>query len=205
MTALKLLVASYILISAWSGSAWSGSTIVIVRHAEKPDLGLGQLTCQGLNRSLALAPVLLARYGKPIAIYAPDPAVLKKDQGIPYAYVRPLATIEPLAIRSGLPVHVEYGMTQVNELATTLLAAPPGTQIVAWEHHWAEALARRLLAQLNAAPDAVPRWGDSDFDGIYVIRIEQGPDGLRHPVFSHEQEGLDGLPEACPEIPANLH
>ena len=72
-------------------------TIVIVRHGEKPAQGLGQLSCQGLNRALALPRVLLSRYGDPVAIYAPNPAVQKLDKGVPYAYVRPLATIERLA------------------------------------------------------------------------------------------------------------
>ena len=31
-------------------------TIVFFRHAEKPSGGYGQLTCQGLNRALALLP-----------------------------------------------------------------------------------------------------------------------------------------------------
>jgi len=33
-------------------------TIVFFRHGEKPSAGLGQLTCQGLNRALALPDVL---------------------------------------------------------------------------------------------------------------------------------------------------
>src|ERR1700727_2627529 len=31
----------------------AATTIVLVRHAEKPEDGLGQLNCQGLNRALA--------------------------------------------------------------------------------------------------------------------------------------------------------
>jgi hypothetical protein len=41
---------------AWSDDAVE--TIVLVRHGEKPDKGLGQLDCQGLNRALALPPVI---------------------------------------------------------------------------------------------------------------------------------------------------
>jgi hypothetical protein len=111
--------------------AGADTTIVIVRHGEKPAQGLGQLTCQGLNRSLALAPLLLSRYGKPVAIYAPNPALLKKDNGIPYAYVRPLATIEPLAIQAGLPVNIEWGMTDIEPLAAQILSSP-SEHVVAW-------------------------------------------------------------------------
>jgi hypothetical protein len=183
-----------------SSPVWPDSTIVILRHAEKPDLGLGQLTCQGLNRSLALPSVLLSRYGQPTAIYVPNPAILKKDKGVPYAYVRPLATIEPLAIRSGLPIQVEFGMTQVDSLAEMLLKAPHGTQVVAWEHHWGEALAKRLLVNLKGDPNEVPKWEDTDFDSVYVIHIRDDDHGHRTPTFIHEQEGLDGLPEACAEV-----
>ena len=42
--------------------------IVFLRHAEKPAAGLGQLSCQGLRRSLALPDVLLGRFGSPNAI-----------------------------------------------------------------------------------------------------------------------------------------
>lgn len=50
-------------------NALADSTIVILRHGEKPGRGLGQLSCQGLNRALALPPILLSRYGVPVAIY----------------------------------------------------------------------------------------------------------------------------------------
>lgn len=58
-------------------------TIVMVRHGKKPDLGLGQLTCQGLNRALALPAVIAKEFGKPAAIFAPSPAETKIDSGDP--------------------------------------------------------------------------------------------------------------------------
>src|SRR5580658_9345545 len=48
-------------------------TIICIRHGEKPADGIGNLDPQGLNRALALPAVLLARYGKPSYIFAPDP------------------------------------------------------------------------------------------------------------------------------------
>lgn len=178
--------------------AQADSTIVIVRHGEKPSLGLGQLTCQGLNRALALAPVLLSRYGTPSAIYAPNPAQLKKDHGVPYAYIRPLATIEPLAVRAGRPVNLQWGMTDVPALGDELLAAN-GTQVVAWEHHWGENLARYLMSRVGGDPRSVPEWEDGDFDSIYVVRISDAGNGSsKRASFSRESEGLNGLPEVCP-------
>ena len=182
-------------------AAQADTTVVIVRHGEKPTQGLGQLTCQGLNRSLALAPILLSRYGYPVAIYATNPAILKKDNGIPYAYVRPLATIEPFAIRVGLPVNVEWGMTDIKPLVDRILASPTGTHVVAWEHHWAESLARHLLSRVGGKPDDVPTWEDADFDSIFVIRISESGSDSRSVTFSHEQQGLNNLSESCGEGP----
>src|ERR1017187_8769085 len=84
-------------------------TLICIRHGEKPATGLGQLSCQGLNRALALPKVLRARFDMPAAIFAPNPGVQKSDQGQLYNYIRPLATIEPTAIALGLPVNTQYG------------------------------------------------------------------------------------------------
>jgi hypothetical protein len=192
---------TFAILDASFSSASAETTIVIVRHGEKPDLGLGQLTCRGLNRSLALAPVLLSHYGQPAAIYAPNPSVAKDEHGTSYAYVRPLATIEPLAIRVGLPVNIRWGMTDIEPLAARLLASPAGTYVVAWEHHWGESLTRSLISKLGGNPGDVPRWEDADFDSVYVVRASSGENGERHVTFSHDQEGLDGLPRSCSDGP----
>jgi hypothetical protein len=55
---------------AWSDDAVE--TIVLVRHGEKPDKGLGQLDCQGLNRALALPPVIAKTFGRPSAVFIVD-------------------------------------------------------------------------------------------------------------------------------------
>jgi hypothetical protein len=177
--------------------ARADTTIVIVRHGEKPAQGLGQLSCQGLNRALALPGVLLARYGNPAAIYAPNPAIKKADKGVPYAYVRPLVTIEPLAIQAGLPVNVDWAMDEVSRLAEQLLAQSDGTLIVAWEHHYGEKLARHLLAALGGNPAQVSAWDDADFDSIYVVRISGSEQGKRHATFAREREGLNDMPKTC--------
>jgi hypothetical protein len=52
---------------------------------------------------LALPALLSARYGKPMAIFAPSPAALKNDSGTNYSYERPLVArgaagdLDPLA------------------------------------------------------------------------------------------------------------
>lgn len=177
--------------------AQAQTTVVIMRHGEKPEAGLGQLSCKGLNRALALAPLLLARYGTPAAIYATNPAVMKKDKGVLYSYVRPLATIEPTAIRVGLPVHIEQGMDDIGPLVEQLRSNPPGIYFVAWEHHWAANLARSLMAASGGDAAVVPGWDDGDFDSLYEVRITQNAQGQRSASFRHEQQNLNALPEVC--------
>lgn len=113
-------------------------TLVFIRHGEKPDEGLGQLSCQGLNRALALPPVIAKSFGRPDYIYAPDPSVSKKDAGELYDYVRPLATVEPTAIFFTLPVDTSFGFSDIIDLQAALekrLSARRDTLIlIAWEH-----------------------------------------------------------------------
>ena len=98
---VRLVVLFSALVFIGSAPAASAQqTIVFVRHAEKPSSGLGNLSCQGLNRALALPNVLLARFGTPDFLYAPDPSVKISDAAGSFYYVRPLATLEPTAIRA---------------------------------------------------------------------------------------------------------
>jgi hypothetical protein len=176
-------------------------TIVFVRHGEKPAGGFGQLDCQGLNRALALPAVIAAKFGKPDAIYAPNPSMQKKDDGALYDYVRPLATIEPTAIQYGMPVNTAYGYAQYNELEQALVA--PGQSgkliVVAWEHHEIEALARAIMKQYGGSDAPVPGWANDDFDSIYIVKLNWDANGgPPRATFAHSQEGLNGRAKDCP-------
>ncbi|WP_236572405.1 histidine phosphatase family protein [Burkholderia sp. 8Y] len=171
----------------------------MVRHGEKPDQGLGQLSCQGLNRALALPGVIETKYGRPDAIFAPDPSKQKNDRGTKYDYVRPLATIEPTAIYFGLPVNASLGFKEVDKLADTLLSPGyrSGVVVVAWEHALIEETARRIVKRLGGDASSVPIWASADFDSIYVVRVNHR-DGTSAVSFAVEREGLNGRSTACP-------
>lgn len=170
--------------------------LVMFRHAEKPAAGLGQLSCQGLNRALALPGVLLPAYGTPAALYAPNPGVAKDDDGVSYNYLRPLATIEPTAIRAGLPVDTRLAWNDIAHLQEELLK--PGhegqTLYVAWEHRELQELARAILRQRGADPAQVAPWHGSDFDTVYVLTLRS--DGGA--TFRTAREGLDNQSSTCP-------
>ncbi|AGE48331.1 hypothetical protein PBCVAN69C_053L [Paramecium bursaria Chlorella virus AN69C] len=191
--AVVIIVIITIIVSKNNGKALRGKTIVFVRHGEKPYLGLGQLDCKGLNRSLALPDVLVSKYGVPTKIYAPDPTIKKEDKGEKYYYIRPLATIEPTAIALGMPVDIKYGVTQVQEIADDLYVSKDKTIFVAWEHVQLVKIARALIEKYGANPNNVPEWRENDFDSIYVINIHDDK-----VTFYHEHQGLDNRSSSCP-------
>lgn len=184
-----------------SGGGGGGSgteTIVFLRHGEKPSNGYGQLTCQGLNRSLALPPVLTSKYGNAQYVFAPNPAVQVADPAGSFYYVRPLATIEPTAVRLGLPVNTEYGYTDVtgmqNELTSSTYAS--STIFVAWEHEYLPEIAQAILNQFGAGV-TVPAWTYGDYDTLYIVKITRTGSSTTAQ-FSLDAEGLNGQSTTCP-------
>lgn len=186
-------------------SQGNGETIVLVRHGEKPPSGLGQLTCKGLNRSLALPSLLIGRYGRPDFIYAPNPGVQLHDgnSGPMYSYVRPLATIEPTAIRLGLPVNTQIGFDQIATLQQALLqpAYAHSLIFVAWEHIYLRKFAEQMLQSYGGNLSQLPDWPNSDYETIYIFHITR-PDngGTPHATLEIQKEDLGNtLKDTCPD------
>jgi hypothetical protein len=176
-------------------------TIVFLRHGEKPRHGLGQLTPQGLNRSLALATLLPKKFGKPDYIFAPDP-IQKVDGNPGYFYVRPLATIEPTAIALEMPVQTPFGQKEIAKLNEELTKPKYGqsTIFVAWEHGMEDVAVKNLVKQFGGDAATVPAWAGNDYDSLFVIKIER-KNGRAEITFTHDHEGLDNLSTAMP-VPA---
>jgi hypothetical protein len=176
-------------------------TIVAIRHAEKPPTSLGQLTCKGLNRALALPRVLIPRFRKPDRIYAPDPGTRIGQLGnLSYSYVRPLMTIEPIAIQLEMPVNALIGFKNVGQLRKEILAPENANSVIylAWEHIYLNQFAKRMLKAYGKDPSVVPDWPNEEYDRIYIFRIKD-VNGKKDLTFSVEQQGLNGsLSDKCP-------
>ncbi len=171
--------------------------LIFIRHAEKPSLGRGQLSCQGLQRALALPPVLLKQRGQPTQMMAPNPGVYKKDHGIAYAYIRPLATLEPSAVRYDLPIDTHLGYADSQALALQLNNTPDRSVVwVAWEHHLLIDTERELLA-LWKQPISIADWPDQEFDRIDILDVHRDLSGMRVS-YHQEHEHLNDLPTTCP-------
>lgn len=151
--------------------------IIIFRHGEKPQpIGYGQLDCAGLNRSLRLPQKLAAAYPYPDKLYAPDPHYQIPDGPTPapkFYYIRPLATIEPLAIQLQVPVDVQFHYDDIAGLMTDMLAGQyqGKTLYVAWEHGQINALVTALKARFGSNV-RVPVMQNGDYDYIFAFTID---------------------------------
>ena len=183
-----------------AGGGRTVQTILFIRHGEKSPEGIGQLSCRGLNRALALPDMFKARFGTIDAVFAPSPSVKKQDGALSYDYVRPLATVEPTAIRFGLPLHAALGYMEGDKLVAALQDAEfrNARVLVGWEHHALDVIVPRLLATLGGDPALVPKWPGDDYDSIWRVTVTREADGRATAAFAHEHENLDGRPDACP-------
>jgi hypothetical protein len=174
-------------------------TLVCIRHGEKPPGGLGQLTPRGLNRALALPKVLLEKYGSPQYVFAPNPAQ-KVHELKGYNYIRPLMTIEPTAIRCGLPVNTEFGYREIKGLEKELEKPEykKATIFVAWEHRLLDDFVKDVVKSHDGNPAQVPSWPGTDYDSIFLVKITRSK-GHATVAFTVDHEGLNNLNDAWPE------
>ena len=199
----RVLSIAVLLCLVGATGARADQTIVFLRHGEKPAGGYGQLTCQGFNRSLALPTVLLGKFGRPQVIYAPSTAVKVTDSAGSFYYVRPLATIEPLAIKLGMPVNTKYGYNAISSLQTALISAgyANSTIFVAWEHLMLNKLVQNIMNAYGGGV-VVPAWASDDYDSLYIVRVtySTAADGTTtaNAQFSRDAEGLNSQPATCP-------
>ena len=120
------------------------------------------------------------------------------DSAGSFYYVRPLATIEPLAIRLGMPVNTKYGYNAISTLQTALISSgyANATIFVAWEHLQLQKLVQNIMTTYGGGVK-VPAWASTDYDSLYVVKVNYGgstPDAQ----FYRDAEGLNGQPTACP-------
>jgi hypothetical protein len=194
LSAVLLLFA--ILFAGAVGEARAEQTIVFFRHGEKPAGGYGQVTCQGFNRALALPSVLLAKYGRPTYLYAPNPAFRISDSAGRFYYDRPLETLVPLAVRLKMDIRSQFAYSDIASLQAALISSSKDdtTIFVAWEHLYLQKLVQNIMNSYGGHL-VVPLWPDSDYDSLYVVRVNYGTAITAS--FQHDHEGLNGRSTTC--------
>ncbi|WRH90813.1 histidine phosphatase family protein [Pseudomonas fluorescens] len=177
-------------------------TLVFLRHAEKPEGGLGQLNCQGLNRAIDLSTLLPEKFGKADYVFAANPTrnVEEGELDNSYSYIRPLMTISPAAIKLGLPVNIEFSANDTSDLARELLEDKyhNSTIYTAWSHGYLPELINKVAGKaLGEKQNITEDWAGNDFDSLYVLTLtwHNGKASLQ----SHSyKQGLDHGRETCP-------
>ncbi len=136
-------------------------TVVIIRHAEKPEKG-DNLSCQGLNRAMQLPAVLVKQFGVPNYAYVPAPSVGKATKS-----GRMMQTIWPLAVKYNLTVNSKYEVKQTAALAKNILKRS-GTILIVWEHNNIADIATALGAKAKSL-----KWPDNDYDSIWKLTVKR--------------------------------
>jgi hypothetical protein len=150
-------------------------TILIMRHADKPDLdGDGGVDATGMPDKQSLTPRGWQRAGIWVDLFAPSfgqQRVLPKPDAI-FASApatkaeiaaghdgsksrRPLETIWPLAAKLGIDVDLQFAKGQEAQLGATL-SARDGVTLVCWQHEDIAAIARALSPLPQGVPDEWP-------------------------------------------------
>jgi hypothetical protein len=149
------------------------ATVMIIRHAEKPDEG-HCLSVRGWQRAAALVPFFVGElsdecgdpepgFGKPAAIYAQKSDAEHKSR-------RPFETVQALAVALKLDIkgfaHDDF-KAMIREIQG-MPAYAGKLVLICWEHHAIPDLAEAL------GVDDPPDWPGHSFDRVWVIKRRDG-------------------------------
>lgn len=147
--------------------------LVLIRHAEKPDIG-DNLSCAGFNRSLKLPEVIKAKFGIPDYIYVP---ALHLGKSTPRA--RMFQTISPLAVKYNLTINSKFE-EEDDAGITADVTSKKGTILIVWEHNQIKPLLKALGLKVKDL-----QWPDNDFDSIWIVTFKKGK-----PTLTQDKEGI---------------
>jgi hypothetical protein len=150
--------------------------IMLIRHAEKPTgagpLGVSvtghedrtNLTVRGWQRAGALIALFgSARVRRPTAMLAAPTAIFASRPTI--NSVRPLHTVEPLALALSIGIDVSYGNDEEEGLASSATATD-GIVLISWKRDGIPKLGNILTGGGTSCPQL---WPQDRFDIVWVF------------------------------------
>lgn len=148
-------------------SQLANSTVLVIRHAEKPASG-ASLTAEGFVRAAKYA-----HYFNPFVVDGTTMQINALYAGSDSAdSVRPRLTLEPLSKATGIPLNLQFNTNAPDVLAQALVAEPHGDHVlIAWRHKKIPG----LLKALNADPDTLLPggvWPDSVYDWVILLHFD---------------------------------
>lgn len=150
-----------------STTGLADTTVLIVRHGEKPDSGPG-LSPEGEARAQAYVA-----YFQPFMLdgtsFRPDMLVASADSK---NSARERLTLTPLSQALKLPIDQRFADREVQNLVTALSTESHGKSIlIAWHH----GQLAKLIKAFGADPKALlpnGRWPDDVFNWVVVLRFD---------------------------------
>ena len=139
-----------------------GKYIVIIRHGEKPkDLSLNSLNALGWERSHWLADWVIQTLPR----FTEGIPITRLITAIPWPngmHVRPIQTITPLSIKSGLAIQPCRDARAAYRRAVEEAEHQNGTVLVCWQHEDVQEMMKYFGFE-------VPFWSDDEYNRFYVI------------------------------------
>jgi hypothetical protein len=150
-----------------AGNGLADTTVMIIRHAEKPDDGAG-LTPAGEARAQAYVGYFehFTLHGQPMTPNALYAAADSKSS------MRPRLTITPLSQALGLPIDDRFADKQTRELADALRSEPHGDRVLICWHHGE---IPKLIQDLGADPLQLlhaDKWPADEFGWVVILRYD---------------------------------
>ena len=167
---VAVVAASVLMLSVVQSSAAPGLrnvTVLIVRHAEKPDVGR-ELNARGEQRAAAYAD-----YFTPLKLdgqtLTPQRLIATADSA---ESIRPRQTLIPLSLRLQLPIEQPCANSKVDKLVRMLREKNQAkTLLIAWHHGHIN----KLIAAFGGDGPAligVPKWPVDVYDWLIVLRFD---------------------------------
>jgi broad specificity phosphatase PhoE len=167
---VAVVTVSVLVLSFAHGAGASGlrnTTVLIVRHAEKPDVGR-ELNAQGQQRAAAYAD-----YFTPLKLgdetLTPQRLIATADS--PQS-IRPRQTLIPLSQRLQLPIEQPFANNDVDKLVSQLRHSNQAkTVLIAWHHGHIN----KLIAAFGGNGPALigqPKWPVGVYDWLIVLRFD---------------------------------
>lgn len=194
------------------------STIILMRHAEKPDPARGilgvdidghenpsELSVRGWQRSGAL-PRLFGPGQSGEVLPKPDVIFTATSH---LGSARPARTVELLARTLGLESRDTYGSDDVDALCGAIRACD-GTVLVCWRHGSIPSIARSFVGGANS----LPAWDERRFDLLWLLTLGRRdwtfrqrpqlllPGDRREPMSSYLS---DTRPSGAQKLPRSRH
>ncbi|WP_114238842.1 flagellar basal body-associated protein FliL [Dyella sp. C9] len=147
------------------------ATVLIVRHAEKPDSGSG-LSARGEQRAQAYASYFDPwRDGGDSLL--PERLIATRDSK---ESVRPRLTLTPLSQRLGLPIEQPYADDQVDALADALRKDNHANVVlIAWHHGHIDKLIDALGGKASAITGR-KSWPEDVYNWVVVLHFDHHGD-----------------------------